>query len=375
MAPHERQTVPHERSRQPRHAKTSGLAGRRVHVLGPVCLDLVFSGLTGVPRPGIEVYASQLGIAPGGMANVAVALARLGADVGLSAVFADDPFGQYLWASLADEGIDLSWSSLVPGWNTPVTSSVAVGRERGMVTYEEAPPVALSHLLPEGYQAAALVVSLAGADLGWLAGLHRFAPLVFADVAWDEEARGPFPDLDARLAHVDVFLPNAAEALALTGASSLAEAAAQLAAHGPMVVVKEGAAGSFAYTKGMSAPCSAPAVAVAARDTTGAGDIFDAGFVYGSLAEWPLAHRLRFANLCAAESVKLVGGSLAAPCWRDLAAFWRGLDDPGLRHDYRFLDDVMIEARAGHDCRRSFPALTGTGPGRTRPGARPGPRR
>jgi sugar/nucleoside kinase (ribokinase family) len=339
-----------------------------VHVLGPVCLDLVFSGLTAAPRPGAEVFASQLGIAPGGMANVAVALARLGADVGLSAVFADDPFGQYLWASLADEGIDLTCSALVPGWNTPVTSSVAVGRERGMVTYEEDPPVALRDLLPESYRAAALVVSLGAGDLGWLAGLHRFAPLVFADVALDEEARAPFADLGARLAHVDVFLPNAAEALALTGASSLAEAAAQLASHGPMVVVKEGAAGSLAYSAGMDAPCSAPSITVDARDTTGAGDIFDAGFVYGSLAEWPLAHRLRFANLCAAESVKLVGGSLAAPCWRDLAAFWRGLDDPVLRHDYRFLDDVMIEARAGHDCRRSFPALSGPVLARTGPG-------
>ena len=44
---------------------------------------------------------------------------------------------------------------------------------------------------------------------------------------------------------------------------------------------------------------------------------------------------MRFANLCAAESVKHEGGSLAAPCWRDLGAFWDKLEDteaaPGVR--------------------------------------------
>ncbi len=83
---------------------------RRVHVVGPVCFDLVFSGLPVPPRPGTEVRAAYLGISPGGVANIAVALARLGLDVALSAVFAEDTFGQYLWGSLLDEGIDLTYS-------------------------------------------------------------------------------------------------------------------------------------------------------------------------------------------------------------------------------------------------------------------------
>jgi sugar/nucleoside kinase (ribokinase family) len=81
----------------------AGPAPGRVHVIGPVCLDLVFSGLSGPPRPGTEVRAAYLGISPGGVANVAIALARLGLDVALSAVFADDAFGHYLWSSLLDE--------------------------------------------------------------------------------------------------------------------------------------------------------------------------------------------------------------------------------------------------------------------------------
>jgi sugar/nucleoside kinase (ribokinase family) len=227
----------------------SGPAPRRVHVIGPVCFDLVFSGLSGPPRPGTEVRAAYLGMSPGGVANVAIALARLGLDVALSAVFADDAFGDYLWSSLLDEGVDLTFSVKVAGWNTPVTSSVAIAREREMVTYEEVPPVAVESLLPEGYRADAFVVSLAQADPTWLAGLHRLAPLVFADVAWDDE-RLASSRLKEGLAAVDVFMPNAAEALACTRCETIEQAAAQLALGGPLVVVKDGAAGSLAVAPG-----------------------------------------------------------------------------------------------------------------------------
>jgi sugar/nucleoside kinase (ribokinase family) len=301
------------------------------------------------------VRAAYLGISPGGVANVAVALARLGLDVALSAVFADDAFGHYLWWSLLDEGVDLTYSVQVGGWCTPVTSSVAFAGERAMVTYEEVPPVAVGSLLPEGYRADAIVVSLAGADPEWLGGLHRFAPLVFADVAWDEELASS--GLVDALGAIDVFMPNAAEAMACTRCETLDEAAAKLAGGGPLVVVKDGGAGAMAVGPGPGSATREPALAVEARDTTGAGDVFDAGFIYASLAGWPVAQRLRFANLCASESVKLIGGSFAAPCWRDLAAFWRGLDDLELRREYSFLDAVILNAPKRRDCRRSHPAM------------------
>jgi sugar/nucleoside kinase (ribokinase family) len=335
----------------------AGPAPGRVHVIGPVCFDLVFSGLSGPPSPGTEVRAAYLGISPGGVANVAIALARLGLDVALSAVFADDAFGHYLWSSLLDEGVDLAYSVQVAGWNTPVTSSVAFAREREMVSYEEVLPVTAESLVPEGYRADAFVVSLAHADPAWLASLHRLAPLVFADVAWDDERLLSFRFLED-LAAVDVFMPNAAEALACTRCETIEQAAAKLASGGPLVVVKDGAAGSLAMAPGASEALRAPAVVVDALDTTGAGDVFDAGFVYGSLAGWPVAQRLRFANLCASESVKLIGGSLAAPCWHDLAAFWNKLDDEELKQDFSFLNAVIHNAPPRRrECRRSYPSL------------------
>ena len=328
----------------------------RVHVVGPIYFDLVFSGLSSPPRPGTEVRAAHMGLAPGGVANIAIALARLGLDVALSSVFAEDAFGQYLWSSLLDEGVDLAHSVQVPGWSTPVTSSVAIGREREMVTYEEVAPVPVPELVPDGYRADALVVTLTHGDPAWLAGLHRVAPLVFADAGWDDEGFNAAALL-ARLAAVDVFLPNAAEALAYTRSETVEQAALKLATDKLMVVVKDGASGSLAVAPGSAVPLRAPAVAVDALDTTGAGDVFDAAFIYATLAGWPLARRLSFANLCAAESVKLIGGSLAAPCWRDLAAFCHALVDPALCEEFSFLEAVITNAPARRDCRRSCPAM------------------
>jgi sugar/nucleoside kinase (ribokinase family) len=342
----------------PEYGQCKGpLPKRRVHVVGTVFFDLVYSGLAAPPQAGTEVRAKNLGISPGGVANIAVALARLGLDVGLSAVFAEDAFGEYLWSALAYEGIDLSLSVRSLDWTTPVTTSIAYARERSLVTYEAAPPVDLASLVPEGYEADALVVSLAGTNARWLARLHQFSPLVFADVPWDLEQLCS-SELADRLKHVDVFMPNAAEALACTGTGTVEQAAAALASDGLFVVVKDAGSGAFAVDPTTGSGVRVPAVKVDPRDTTGAGDVFDAGFIYGWLAGWPLERRLRFANLCAAESVKLVGGSLASPCWRDLAAFWEKLEDAGLRDAYAFLPPLLSQCPARQACTRACPTMS-----------------
>jgi sugar/nucleoside kinase (ribokinase family) len=56
-----------------------------------------------------------------------------------------------------------------------------------------------------------------------------------------------------------------------------------------------------------------PAFPVHAVDTTGAGDVFRAGFVYGALAGWPTLEILRFANAAAAVSCTRLGAISAIP--------------------------------------------------------------
>jgi sugar/nucleoside kinase (ribokinase family) len=68
----------------------------------------------------------------------------------------------------------------------------------------------------------------------------------------------------------------------------------------PLVVVKRGSAGAMAR-EGHTV-VDAPALPVKVSDTTGAGDCFNAGFLYGRLAGMPLAECLRRGNICGALS-------------------------------------------------------------------------
>jgi sugar/nucleoside kinase (ribokinase family) len=325
-----------------------------VQLFGTVFFDLVFSELSSPPSPGTEVYTKSLGLSPGGSANIAIALARLGTGVRLSAPFAADTFGHFLWAELEREGIDLSCSSRLEAWTTPLTVSMAYGRDRSMITYEEPGPVDGVRAVPGNQPADAFFVTLGAPGApgeSWLAEQSRHDGLVFADVGWDPTGQWPADVLDI-LAHVDVFVPNAAEALAYTRTDSPEDAARALARHVPLVVVKLGARGALAAGESLAEPVRVPGLPVEAVDTTGAGDVFDAAFIYGTLAGWPVAQRLRFANLCAGESVRFAGGSLSAPCWRDLGAWWERQESEAVRAAYGFLPELLRTCHPVRICQR-----------------------
>ncbi len=112
-----------------------------VYLTGTVFLDIIFTGLDSAPVRGTESWARGMGSSPGGVANMATALARLGLRTSLAAAFGDDHYGEYCWDALEQgEHIDLSTSRTVPGWHSPVTVSMAYEDERTMVSHGHEPP-------------------------------------------------------------------------------------------------------------------------------------------------------------------------------------------------------------------------------------------
>src|SRR5699024_700619 len=78
----------------------------------------------------------------------------------------------------------------------------------------------------------------------------------------------------------------------------------------PGVVGTAGVGGAFAADATTDETACVPGVNVDVLDPTGAGDVFLAALMYATLAEWTLTRRLRFGNLCAAQSVRDFGGAL-----------------------------------------------------------------
>ncbi len=169
----------------------------------------------------------------------------------------------------------------------------------------------------------------------WVAALRAAGTVVFGDVSWDETGGWPAAVLD-RLGGVDVFLANAGEAMAYTRSRSADAALEALAPRAPICVVKNSGQGAAATDRATGEHASAPAIEVDLLDPTGAGGVFDAAFIYATLAGWPLPERLRFGCLAAGLSVRHRTGSLGAPGWDEIAA-WCADPAGGARAGYEFL--------------------------------------
>ncbi|MGA4998826.1 carbohydrate kinase family protein [Streptomyces arboris] len=348
-----------------------------VFLTGTVFLDIIFTGLDSAPVRGTESWARGMGSSPGGVANMATALARLGLHTSLAAAFGDDHYGEYCWDALEQgEGIDLSMSRTVPGWHSPVTVSMAYEGERTMVSHGHEAPAPAASAVP-GQEApaapnpafpqcpprarAAIASLVPGRSEPWVATAARHGALIFADVGWDETGRW---DLDSLpdLAHCEAFLPNAEEAMRYTRTDCPRAAAHALAERVPLAVVTLGAEGAYAVDGRTGAAAQVPAIEVEALDPTGAGDVFVAGFVTGTLADWPLADRLAFAGLTAALSVQEFGGSLSAPGWAEIAAWWQRIrtcesQDPTALERYAFLEELLPTTARAWPLRRAVPTI------------------
>lgn len=83
------------------HVRGPGDPAIDVYLTGTVFLDIVFTGLDSAPVRGTESWARGMGSSPGGVANMATALARLGLRTSLSAAFGDDVYGDHCQEALA----------------------------------------------------------------------------------------------------------------------------------------------------------------------------------------------------------------------------------------------------------------------------------
>ncbi len=334
-----------------------------VFLAGTVFLDIVFTGLPAMPAAGTEVWAEGMGSCPGGIANLAIATSRLGLRTSLAAAFGDDDYGDFCWRTLAEqESVDLSRSRRFEHWHSPVTVSMAVDRDRSMVTHGHSAPMSASEMIGSPPRSRAVIVALSAEEpLGvpgkcnWAELAHGNGALIFADVGWDPAGTWSSALLE-QLSTCHAFMPNAVEAMAYTGTDSPRDALYAIADRVPLAVVTDGADGAMAIDSITGEEAFVPAPRMTALDPTGAGDVFGAGIVLGTLCRWPLADRLAFAGVCAGLAVQQFGGSLAAPGWGDIADWWHevraaaghgGAYADSLARRYAFLDRLVPTVPVG----------------------------
>jgi sugar/nucleoside kinase (ribokinase family) len=283
-------------------------------VVGTAFLDVVLTGLPRAPKPGEEIWANNRVLCPGGIANNAVALARLGLQTAIVAPLGTDSAGDLVTEMLSTQDhLDITRLHRAAHIDTPITVALGWGRDRAFVSHGQLDPVPLSEMTPTLPLARTCFVSLQPNGVEWPGMQKSQGAQIFAGVGFDDR-HGWSRSILNQLSQVDTLVLNEMEALAYTREDDLDSALGQLSDLVPCVVVTRGAQGVWARDSSTTgSPVKLPAPAVMAVDATGAGDSFVSALMHGSLIGGSLRERLRYALLAAGLTVERLGGSNASP--------------------------------------------------------------
>lgn len=274
---------------------------------GAVNCDMVFSGLQTMPVLGSEEFCSQFKVIPGGGANTAMGLAKLGLQVCLYTRLGQDVLGNLMRGELIRTGIMPEGLKQENGVRTSVSAVLSCGGERGFATFDQTGMETMDQKeLSQALQKARHLHTYLGyakaMDLCTLA--KQAGCTVSLDAGYDPNAR--LDDYREQLEMCDVFFPNEQEALSLTGEAAASEAAVQLGRYAKTVVVKLGNKGCLCHQDKETLLC--PGSPVEAVDTCGAGDAFAAGFLKAWLGGASLADCGAWGNASGGVSVGYPGG-------------------------------------------------------------------
>ncbi|MBC7256572.1 MAG: sugar kinase [Chloroflexi bacterium] len=297
-----------------------------VIVAGELNVDLVVKGDVEPEFGQVEKLVDDMTLSAGGSACIfAASAAKMGLKVLYVSRVGDDLFGRYMLEAMHAVGVDVSRVKVDPAIKTGATIILSKGQDRAMLTYlgsiakvcYEDLGEDWFHMARHLHVASPFLLTALRPNMPKMMRLAREAGMtVSLDTNWDPTEEWKVDDL---LEHVDVFLPNENEIMAITGERDIERAIQAMAARVPTLVVKLGAEGAVAIRKGER--IRVPAWPVQVMDTTGAGDTFDGGFLAGWLKGEPLERAVKLAVTCGALTVAQVGGFNGQPTWEEAVAY------------------------------------------------------
>lgn len=326
---------------------------RDVSVIGPLNIDLL---ITGEGPPNWDSIATWDGpsnmemTAAGSVGYTVTNLAKLGLSVQVSSCLSDDALGVFVQAALRRSGVDTGLIRMIPDTLGGIgVYMLLFGSRKRPLTYRlpthdfwplQFTEAEISALLDarllhiggylhfkEAWRGAASELFQEACARGIITTMDPQFPLFNLPLPW-------MAVLDDILPFVNILFCDENEARSLSAEENLDAAAGRLLAAGAQtVIIKQGEAGSTVYEPGRQ--YHQPAIVLGELvDTIGAGDTYDAGFIYGTLQGWPLERRALFASIAAGFTVMGVGGSQTMPGVSRILEEMRAREE-GLNHAAR----------------------------------------
>lgn len=254
-------------------------------------------------------------LAGGEIASTMVGLRRLGMRTSYIGRFGTDQAGDFGLQSLVEEGVDISHVEQIEAARTQI-AFIIIDRQSGERTIIWKRDKRLA------YDAAEVPLEMAGRTKIFHATPHDIGACIeMAGAARDAGAivsidiDDTFPGLDQMIPLIDIFISSAGFPEKLVGIRDGRRALREIRLrYGcPVVGMTLGEEGSlilcgdrFIETKGYRVPAGC-------RDTTGAGDAFRVGFLYGLLTGAAVEEAAEMANAVAALKCRDVGARTALP--------------------------------------------------------------
>jgi sulfofructose kinase len=277
------------------------------------------------PEFGSKVELSEYFQAAGGeVATTMVGLARLGLRTAYAGRFGDDDAGSYGIATLTDDGVDTVYVERVSGARTQIAFIVideSTG-ERTVIWQRDARLSYKADEAPLTLAGDARVLHLTPHDTRACIAMARAARAAGTIVSIDID--NVFDGVDELLGHVDILIASAEFPRRFLGMSEPRAALRELHSRFGcgMTGVTLGAEGSLLLAGVDSfVESSGYAVPGGCMDTTGAGDAFRVGLIYGMLSEASVEDAAQMANAVAALKCREIGARTALPRKNELLDF------------------------------------------------------
>lgn len=288
-------------------------------VVGELNVDIILDGLTFIPEMNRESTANRMETVLGSSSAIfASNISTMGRQVCFIGKLGVDDYADLIIANLHLKNVDTTHIVFDDKVKTGATVILNFAEDRMMITYPgsmahfsiaDVPMETLqqanhlhfsSYFIQPGIRKNVLDLMRMAKDAGLTTSI---------DLQWDPDESWDF-DYASILPYVDVFLPNEAEILALTGEEDLLKAIARLDAHANIIAVKCASKGCLVAHQGqvISRPAYLNPQVV---DAIGAGDSFNAGFICKFKQGASLSDCADFANLMGAISTTAVGGTMA----------------------------------------------------------------
>ena len=301
---------------------------KKVLFAGDINVDVMMGGLQSLPVVDKEVMCASYDVVMGSSAVIcAAAYASLGGSAAFLGLAGQDDYGNFMIEGMNQLGIQTERVRRTDKFRTGVTVNMIFGNTRTQVTY----PGTITEF--DGTEIDAQTLS--GFDHIHFAGpyqqtklrpeITRILKLAQAqrmttslDPQWDASEKWEY--MDQWLPLLTYLFVNEGEAQSMTKAASLEEACKILQAKTHRAVVKAGKDGSMVCVDGQIHKIAARSVKVV--DTTGAGDCFDAGFLFGTFEKkLPVQEALKIGNATGSRSCTFPGGVAHRSTYDDIAKF------------------------------------------------------